>query len=86
MALRWSLSPAWFWIGAGATAAAGGVTIASAVDTANLHSRFDAQPSAQLSAEGADAQLRTNVLVGVTTAVLLTTALVGGVFVKWGDR
>lgn len=79
------LSPAWFWVGAGVSAVLGGVTIASAIDTANKHDTFRTQPSAALSDAGVDAQLRTNLLVASTAAVVVTTGVLGLFFVKWGS-
>jgi len=77
------ISPAWFWIGTGLSTALGGVTIASAVDTRNKHAEFRANPSLERSDDGVDAQLRTNLLVASTAAVVVTTAVLGLFFVKW---
>ena len=79
----------WFWISAGATAVAGGFTIASGVDTANRHATFvqDCVPPAttrcpQLSTDGQGAQTRTNVLIGVTAALGAAT-FATGLLVRW---
>jgi hypothetical protein len=83
------LSPVWFFATLGATAVAGGLTLASGIDTSNKSSAFSAcrAPGApsdcgQLASDGQSAQTRTNVLLGVTAALGLTTvALVP--FVRW---
>ena len=77
------LSPTWFWIGLGVSAALGGVTIGSAVDTKNKHDDFLASPSNHRQDSGESAQLRTTVFAGVTAASAVATALLGAVFVQW---
>ncbi|HEY8086208.1 MAG TPA: hypothetical protein VIF09_00135 [Polyangiaceae bacterium] len=85
---RPGLSPVFFWLASGATVVAGGLTLASGVDTANRHSTFegtcgtDAPGCSHLSADGKSAQLRTNVLLGVTAALGAAT-LVTAVLVRW---
>ncbi len=80
---RDGLSPAWFWIGAAVTAAVGGVTAWSAVDTKSKHDEFVASPSAATSSAGSDAQLRTNLLAVVTAAAAVSTAALGVFVVGW---
>lgn len=85
------LSPAWVFVGAGATAIAGGLGIASAVDTSNRHADFvrsgcDRVGSGACSAassDGASAQSRTNVLLGVTAALGVATAAIALFAVRW---
>ena len=77
------ISPVWFWVGAGATAVLGAVTIGSAVDTQSKHESFRTQPSEALQNQGLDAQLRTNLLAGGTGLVGIATIIVGAFFVKW---
>jgi hypothetical protein len=79
------ISPAFFWVGLGITLAAGGGTIASFIDLRNIHQDFDEAPSPTLADEGNAAQLRTRVLLGVTSGLAVTTALVGIFAVDWGD-
>jgi len=79
------LPPAFFWIGLGLTAAAGGGAIASAVDTRNKHEAFSAAPTPEASINGQNAETRTNVLLAVTGGLGLTTAILGIVAVDWGD-
>ncbi|HEY3822067.1 MAG TPA: hypothetical protein VGL81_33100, partial [Polyangiaceae bacterium] len=84
-----TLSPLFFFAALGATAVAGGLSIASGVDTANRHASFDrclasAQSCAALSSSGQSAQTRTNVLLGVTAGLGVAT-LVTLVFVRWHD-
>jgi hypothetical protein len=84
------MSPAWFYVGLGATAIAGGLTIASGVDTANQHSTFQTKcggsspdPScARLRSDGQSAQLRTNVALGVTAGLAAVTGVIV-FFVRW---
>lgn len=77
------ISPVWFWVGLGATAALGAVTIGSAVDTQSKHESFRTTPTGELQNAGLDAQLRTNLLAGGTGLVGLATIVVGALFVKW---
>lgn len=77
------LSPVFFWAGLGATAIVGGVTVVSAIDTANKHLAFEENQNASADS-GRAAQVRTNVLVGVTAATALVTAAIGLVLVEWG--
>lgn len=82
------LSPVWFWVSAGATVLAGGVTIGSGIDTEQRHATYvsDCQKSptkcSQLSTEGQSAQTRTNVLIGVTAALGAAT-LATVLLVRW---
>lgn len=88
------LSPVWFYGGAGLTAALAGLTIASALDTVSHHDKFRTagcvsgqgavSPSCDgLALDGKSAELRTNVGVGVTAALAVTTATLGIFFVRW---
>ena len=76
-------SPVWFWVGLGLTAGAGAATIASGVDTIAKHDDFAAMPTLELSEAGQDAELRTNVLIGVTAGLAAVTAAVGIFVVDW---
>lgn len=76
------ISPAWFVVGAVATAALAGVTIWSGVDTLERHDAFVDGDDSQ-KAPGEDAQLRTNLLLGGTLLSAAGTA-VTGIFVDWG--
>jgi len=84
------LSPVWFFTGLGLTAVAGGLTIASGIDTAKRHSDFQkagcptsaAPGCSQLETDGEGAQSRTNVLLAVTAAFGVATALTAFV-VRW---
>ncbi|MFO0763128.1 MAG: hypothetical protein U0359_42215 [Byssovorax sp.] len=79
------LSPAWFWVGLGLTAAVGGMTIASGVDTLGKHSDF-MDGIVDNPTPGQNAQNRTNVLIGVTSAFGLATAGVGLFAVRWSSK
>jgi hypothetical protein len=59
------------------TAVVGGATIASALDTRSKFQEFSARPSGSLSAAGADAELRTNVLLAGTVVCALATGIIG---------
>lgn len=78
------VSPAFFWIGLGLTAAVGAGTIVSFVDLKGIHDDFRQTPSAALADEGDAAQLRTRVLLGVTGGLAAATTLVGVLAVDWG--
>jgi len=78
------LAPAWFYAGLGVTTALGVGTVFSAVDTQDKHERFVASPSRSLSNDGADAQVRTNVLIGATAVSAVVSAAIGLFFVRWG--
>ncbi len=81
------LSPFFFYTALGATAVVGGFAIASGVDTADRHSAFEQHctPSCgTLSSQGQSAQLRTNVLLGVTAGLGVAT-LVTALLVRWHD-
>jgi hypothetical protein len=88
------VAPVWFFTALGLTAVVGGATIASGVDAASQHASFvragcDRAASAgcdRASSDGLAAQLRTNVLLGVTAGAGIATAALGIFFVKWtGD-
>ena len=86
-----SPSRVWLYAGLGATvAAAGGLAIAFGVDTANRHTSFERSCAttlascAHLASEGQAAQLRTNVMLGVTAGLgALSVATV--LLVRWHD-
>lgn len=87
------LSPAWFFVGLGATALAGAGAIASGADTASKHGAFvragcpgpmhgDCNAAAS---DGKAAEIRTNVLLGVTGALAAATAVMGVGLVRWSS-
>jgi hypothetical protein len=76
------ISPAWFAVGAGLTAVAGGFLVASGVDTLGKHSDYVGFKTAD-PGPGQAAQTRTNVLVGVTAALGVATAAIGIFAVRW---
>jgi hypothetical protein len=79
------MSPAWFWAGLGLSAALGGATIASAIDTQAKHDAFKSEPSLARSNDGVDAQLRTNLLFAGTAAAAVASGVVGLLFVRWSS-
>jgi len=88
---RSGLPPTVVWIGAGATAVAGGVTIWSGVDTVNNPgadkvkaecAKGDTNCAAYK--EGRSKQARTNILLGVTGGLAVATGLIAAIAVDWG--
>ena len=79
-------SPIVFYAAAGVTAALGGLTIASAVDTRAKHTAFEGNPTDAMGDAGASAQVRTNFLVGATAVALVSTAALGIFAVHWGKK
>jgi hypothetical protein len=85
-------SPTVFFVGVGLTAAAGGVTVWSGIDTKNnpgpeaVTNGCDAgDTECDLYEKGRAKQLRTNVLIGVTGGLAVATGLVGAFAVDWGS-
>ena len=79
------ISPLWFVVGLSMTAAAGTATIISFIDTAAIHSDFEGNPSQKLADDGDAAQTRTQVLLGISGALAVTT-IVLGLFTDWGTN
>jgi hypothetical protein len=84
-------SPTVFFVGVGLTVAAGGVTVWSGLDTKNNPGpeKVKAECAAgdtncPLYKEGRSKQLRTNILIGVTSALAVGTGLIGALAVDWG--
>jgi hypothetical protein len=85
------LSPVWFAGAAVLTAAAGALTIASAVDTAGQHARFDdagcalapAPSCAGLATGGLAAQRRTDALLAGTGVLAVGAAALGIFWTRW---
>lgn len=87
------LDPLWFYVGAGATAVAGGFTIWSALDTQSSFDQYerDLPTFTQVEADRAVAdghakERRTNVLLAVSGVAALGTAALGLFFVDWSDE
>jgi hypothetical protein len=84
------LPPALFFVGAGLTVVAGGITIWSGIDTVNnpgadavkrdCAGKGEDCPAYQ---DGLSKQRRTNVLIGVTAGLGVATVLVGALFTDW---
>jgi hypothetical protein len=86
-------SPMVFWIGAGATVVAGGVTAWSGIDTINNPGKDRVQnecaahdEDCELYQQGRSKQARTNVLLGVTGGLAVATGLIGVLAVDWGGK
>ncbi|MDB4939191.1 MAG: hypothetical protein JWP87_6163 [Labilithrix sp.] len=85
----------WFFVGLGLTAVVGGVTVVSGLDAVSKHDRFKTGNCAsggtgelpvdcgEMSDAGKRAQTRTNVLVGATAVLAVTTAAIGIFAVRW---
>lgn len=71
------LSPVWFGVGIGVTALAGGVAIGFGVDTLSKHDAFLQNRTTEGASAGQDAQLHTNIAIGVTAAAAVATAVIG---------
>jgi hypothetical protein len=89
--VRKPLPPMVIVLGAGLTAVVGGVAVWSALDTKSTHDSFvsglcSSTGSAAcdgLASSGSSAQARTNVLLGVTGGLAVTTLVVALVLVDW---
>jgi hypothetical protein len=84
-------SPVVFWLSAGATLAAGGVTAWSGLDTVNNPGTDRVKKECRagdencaLYQDGRARQARTNVLIGVTGGLAVATGLLGALAVDWG--
>jgi hypothetical protein len=87
---RASVDPLWFYLGIGATAVLGGVTVWSALDTQAAHDAYTrALPTASQGevdrrvSEGHSLETRTNVLIFATGIAAVGTATLGVFFVRW---
>lgn len=80
------LPPLVVYIGAGATAVLGGVTIWSGLDTNKARSDFNAHPTQQGLDAGQGKQTRTNVLLGATAVVGVATAAIGIFATDWKGK
>lgn len=91
------ISPVWFWVGAGATALLGGLTLGSGLDAVSKHDTFVDQGCAagasgprpadcdERGRSGESAQLRTNILLGATAVLAVTTVAIAVFAVRWKD-
>lgn len=83
-ATRKALSPSVFWIGAGVTAALGGLTVWSGLDTLSARDRLSPRPSGT-AVDGVRSKItRSDLLFGSTVAVAALTGLAGLLWVDWG--
>lgn len=76
------LSPAFFAVSGVLTVAAAGTLIWSGVDTLAGVGPYEADPTPERLADGQGRELRTNVLIGVTGALAVTTVVLG-IFTDW---
>ncbi|MCA9642946.1 MAG: hypothetical protein H6718_24085 [Polyangiaceae bacterium] len=87
------LSPVWAYVGVGLTAVLGGLTLWSGLDTQAAVQDFDEReatlPEAEAQAlldDGHAKETRTNILIGATGVVGVTTLVLAAFFVDWGGR
>lgn len=83
---RSGLSPVFVYVGAGVTAALGGVTLWSGFDTLSQRRKFDDDPSETNLDDGRSKQLRTNVLIGATAGAAMITGALAIFLVDWSGR
>jgi len=83
---RKPLPPLVVYIGAGATVLAGGLTVVSALDTSSQKNTFDSERSQANLDAGKSKQLRTNVLLAVTSGVAVFTGVAAIFLVDWKGR
>lgn len=78
--------PLWVTLGAaGATAAVGGVLIWSGIDTLDGVPDYEMNPTPEKLADGQAREERTNWLIGATSALAVTTALLA-IFTDWSGE
>jgi hypothetical protein len=83
------ISPAWFWIGVGATVVLAGATTVSGLAVRADHDAFEREctsPSSRcsdLARDGVAGQRRTNVLLAVSIVSFAATTVVGAFAVRW---
>jgi hypothetical protein len=72
-----ALSVAWFTVGTGVTVVSAGLALGFGLDTLSRHAAFAKDPTNEGAAAGQDAQLRTNLFLGLTAATAIATAVIG---------
>ncbi len=84
------ISPVWFYVGAGATAVLGGVTVWSALDTQKAFDDYESElPTLsqtevdQRVSNGHGKERRTNVLIAASAVAAVATTAVGVLLVDW---
>ena len=87
------LPPVVFFVGAGLTAVAAGVTVWSGIDTQNnpgadtVRTECAGQgTSCPAYQDGLDRQQRTNILLGVTAGLAVTTGVIGALLTDWSGK
>lgn len=76
------ISPAFFTVGAIASVGLAGATVWSGIDVLGRNDNYETDPTKAGFDQGSQAELRTNVLIGATAAVGVTTILFA-VFTDW---
>ncbi len=82
---RHGLSPALTWVGLGATALLGSITVWSFADTYDASDRYEATPTQQNYDDGVSKWRRSWILGGATAAVALSTILIATLGTDWSD-
>jgi hypothetical protein len=91
------ISPAWFFVGLGVTAALGGLTTWSGLDAVKQHDEFEANGCAlngrgpvpadcsSRAEDGDAAKTRTNLGIALTGVAAAVTVMTGAFFVRWSS-
>lgn len=72
-----------FFAGLAATVIAGGITVWSGLDVLKANDRYEQNPTRAGFDDGRRRENRTNILIGTTAVVGLTTALIGALATDW---
>lgn len=80
------LPPFVFFAGAGLSLVAGGLSVASGLDTVDKRDAFLGDPTQARLDAGFESQSRTNVVIGVTAGLVVVTAAIGVFFTEWRGR
>lgn len=83
VASRKPLSPAVVVVGIALTAVAGGITVASGLDTISKRNAFPSDPTQPRLDAAFASQTRTNVLIGTTVGLGVVTAVLAAFFTDW---
>lgn len=80
------MGPTLFYVGLGLTAVLGGVSAWSGLDTNSARKDYDENPTPDGLDDGRAKQRRTNLLIGTTAVVGVSTVVVGVFFTNWKGR
>jgi hypothetical protein len=79
------LSPAWFGVGAAMTVGLGATALWSGIDVLRRNDDYETMPTEAGYDAGRRAELRTNVLIGVTSGIALTTVVLA-ILTDWSKH